>query len=138
MWASELYVKAVRAVRKSKVIMNRLTDTIRNRRLRKNRVRATVSGTTDRPRLTVHISNRHVSAQLIDDTKHITIAAASSSGKESTKGTMTERAVWVGNQIGEKAKKAKINRVVFDRNGRLYHGRVKALADAAREQGLEF
>jgi len=118
--------------------MNRLTDSLRNRQLRKNRVRAVVSGTTERPRLSVHISNRHASAQLIDDTKHVTIAAVSTAGKTTVNGSLTERAAWVGSEIANKAKKAKISRVVFDRNGRLYHGRVKALAEAAREQGLEF
>jgi large subunit ribosomal protein L18 len=118
--------------------MSRLTDALRNRKLRKHRVRAVVSGTTERPRLTVFISNRHVSAQLIDDTKHVTIAAVTTAGKVAAKGSLTERAAWVGSEIANKAKKAKINRVVFDRNGRLYHGRVKALAEAAREQGLEF
>ncbi len=118
--------------------MNRLTDKLRNQKLRKNRVRAVVSGTTERPRLTVHISNRHVSAQLVDDTKHLTIASVSTVGKKDTTGSLTEQATWVGAEIANKAKKVKINRVVFDRSGRLYHGRVKALADAAREQGLEF
>lgn len=118
--------------------MSRLTDTLRNRKLRKQRVRTVVSGTTERPRLTVHVSNRHVSAQLIDDTKHLTIASVTTVGKTAAKGSLSERAAWVGSEIANKAKKAKINRVVFDRNGRLYHGRVKALADAAREQGLEF
>ena len=118
--------------------MNRLTDTIRNQKLRKNRVRTVVSGTTERPRLTVHISNRHVSAQLIDDTKHVTIASVSTATQKGAAGSMAERAAWVGSEIANKAKKAKVSRVVFDRNGRLYHGRVKALAEAAREQGLEF
>ncbi len=118
--------------------MNRLTDTVRHRQLRKNRVRTVVSGTTERPRLSVHISNRHVSAQLIDDTKHVTIASVSTAAKTTAQGSLIERAAWVGSEIANKAKKAKISRVVFDRNGRLYHGRVKALAEAAREQGLEF
>lgn len=118
--------------------MNRLTDVVRNKRLRKNRVRTVVSGTTERPRLSVHISNRHVSAQLIDDTKHTTLASVSTVGKVKAEGSLLERAAWVGSEIANKAQKAKIKRVVFDRNGRLYHGRVKALADAAREQGLEF
>ncbi len=118
--------------------MNRLKHTLNNRKLRKNRVRTTVSGTTQRPRLAVFISNRHISAQLIDDTKHLTLAAATTAGKNSVDGTMVERASWVGSEIAQKAKKAKVKQVVFDRSGRLYHGRVKALADAAREQGLEF
>ncbi len=105
---------------------------------RKNRVRSVVSGTTERPRLTVHVSNKHVVAQLIDDTKHSTIAYVTTVGQKAVTGTMTERATWVGTEISKKAKTAKIKAVVFDRNGRLYHGRIKALADAARAGGLEF
>jgi len=105
---------------------------------RKHRIRATVSGTPERPRLSVFISNTHVSAQIIDDTTGKTLAAASTVGVKEAKGTLTEKAAIVGADIAEKAKKAKIVAVVFDRGGRKYHGRVKALADAAREKGLEF
>jgi large subunit ribosomal protein L18 len=115
-----------------------MTDKQRNRTLRKKRIRAVVSGTAERPRLSVHISNLHVSAQLIDDTAHKTIAAVSTVGSKIAKGTMTEKAASVGADIAAKAKAAKIKQVVFDRNGKLYHGRVKALADAARNAGLEF
>ena len=108
-----------------------------NKRLRKNRVRAKVSGTAERPRLTVTISNKHVSAQLIDDVKGHTVAAATTVGANTT-GTMSELAAKVGTDIAKKAKKAKINAVVFDRNGRQYAGRLSALADAARKEGLEF
>ena len=108
-----------------------------NRRLRKNRVRARVNGTADRPRLTVFISNKHVSAQIIDDTKGITIVSATTVGTKLA-GSMTELAAKVGSDIANKAKKAKINAVVFDRNGRQYAGRLSALADAARKEGLEF
>lgn len=108
-----------------------------NKRLRKNRVRAKVSGTAERPRLTVTISNKHVSAQLIDDVKGHTVAAATTVGTKAT-GTMSELAAKVGADIAKKAKKAKINAVVFDRNGRQYAGRLSALADAARKEGLEF
>ena len=101
-----------------------------NRALRKNRVRAKVSGTAERPRLTVTISNLHVSAQLIDDVAGKTLAAAT--------GTMTEKSAAIGAEIAKKAKKIKISAVVFDRNGRQYAGRLKALADAARQEGLEF
>lgn len=118
--------------------MTRLTDKIRNRGLRKRRIRAVVSGTAERPRLSVHISNLHISAQLIDDTTHKTIAQASTVGSKNAKGTMTEKAATIGTEIAGKAKTAKIKAVVFDRNGKLYHGRVKALADAARNAGLEF
>ena len=108
-----------------------------NRRLRKNRVRARVNGTADRPRLTVFISNKHVSAQIIDDTKGITIVSATTVGTKLA-GSMTELAAKVGSDIAKKAKKANINAVVFDRNGRQYAGRLSALADAARKEGLEF
>lgn len=108
-----------------------------NRRLRKNRVRARVNGTADRPRLTVFISNKHVSAQIIDDTKGITIVSATTVGTKLA-GSMTELAAKVGSDIAKKAKKAKINAVVFDRNGRQYAGRLSALANAARKEGLEF
>ena len=108
-----------------------------NRRLRKNRVRARVNGTADRPRLTVFLSNKHVSAQIIDDTKGITIVSATTVGTKLA-GSMTELAAKVGSDIAKKAKKAKINAVVFDRNGRQYAGRLSALADAARKEGLEF
>ena len=108
-----------------------------NRRLRKNRVRARVNGTADRPRLTVFISNKHVSAQIIDDKKGITIVSATTVGTKLA-GSMTELAAKVGSDIAKKAKKAKINAVVFDRNGRQYAGRLSALADAARKEGLEF
>ena len=112
-------------------------DKILNKRLRKNRVRARVIGTGDRPRLSVFISNTHISAQIIDDEKGKTLAAATTVGQK-TRGTMTERAAAVGAEIATKAKKAKIEKVVFDRNGRRYAGRLKSLADAAREKGLEF
>lgn len=108
-----------------------------NKRLRKNRVRARVNGTADRPRLTVFISNKHVSAQIVDDTKGITIVSATTVGTKLA-GSMTELAAKVGSDIAKKAKKVKINAVVFDRNGRQYAGRLSALADAARKEGLEF
>ncbi len=118
--------------------MTNLTNKLVNRTLRKKRIRAVVSGTAERPRLSVHISNLHVSAQLIDDTAHKTIAQSSTVGNKKMTGTMTEKATAVGADIAAKAKSAKIKSVVFDRNGKLYHGRVKALADAARNAGLEF
>lgn len=114
-----------------------LIKKLQNRALRKARVRSTVSGTTARPRLTVTISNVHVSAQLIDDVNGHTIAAATTVGSKAT-GTMTEKAAKVGSDIAKKAAKSKVNAVVFDRNGRQYAGRLKALADAARKEGLEF
>lgn len=108
-----------------------------NHGLRKARVRAKVSGTAERPRLSVTISNMHISAQLIDDDAQHTLAAATTVGTKA-KGTMTERAATVGTDIAKKAKKIKLTQVVFDRNGRQYAGRLKALADAARKEGLEF
>ncbi len=117
--------------------MNRLTKKLHNLRQRKARVRSTVIGTTERPRLSVFVSNRHISAQIIDDSKSKTIVSATTNGSKAT-GNMTERAAIVGEDIAKKAKAKKINKIVFDRNGRLYHGRVKALADAARKAGLEF
>ena len=117
--------------------MANLSKKILNKTLRKNRVRSKVNGTAERPRLTVTISNLHVSAQLIDDDKMHTICAATTVGS-SKKGTMTEKAASIGSEIAKKAKKAKISTVVFDRNGRQYAGRLQALAEAARKEGLEF
>lgn len=108
-----------------------------NRSLRRARVRAKIVGNAERPRLSVTISNTHVSAQLIDDDKQHTMAASTTVGAKQT-GTMTDRAALVGADIAKKAKKIKITQVVFDRNGRQYAGRLKALADAARKEGLEF
>ena len=108
-----------------------------NKQLRKNRVRATVSGTAERPRLSVFISNMHVSAQLIDDEAGKTLASATTVGKK-IEGSLTEKATKIGTEIAKQAKKAKIAKVVFDRNGRAYAGRLQALADAARKEGLEF
>ncbi len=116
---------------------NSLAKKLLNRSLRKGRVRAKVSGTAERPRLSVTISNVHVSAQIIDDVKGHTLASATTVGTKAT-GTMTEKCAVIGTEIAKKAKKAKINAVVFDRNGRQYAGRLSALADAARKEGLEF
>lgn len=118
--------------------MNKLAHKLQNRQQRKQRVRAVVSGTAKRPRLNVHISNLHITAQLIDDDAHKTIGQATTVGQKTLKGTMTEKAEWVGTEIAKQAKTAKIKAVVFDRGGKLYHGRVAALADAARKAGLEF
>ncbi len=118
--------------------MSGLVAKLKNRAQRQHRIRATVSGTADRPRLSVHVSNLHVSAQIIDDTAHKTLVAVTTVGQKTLKGSMTEKAAWVGAEIAAKAKTAKITAVVFDRGGKKYHGRVKALADAAREKGLEF
>jgi large subunit ribosomal protein L18 len=104
---------------------------------RRARVRSRVSGTHDRPRLSVKISLRHVTAQIVDDTKSHSLVYVSTVGADSGK-TMTDKATWTGTQVAELAKKAKIKRVVFDRGGRIYHGRLHALAEAARAAGLEF
>jgi large subunit ribosomal protein L18 len=115
-----------------------LIHKLHNRRQRQARIRAVVSGTASRPRLRVHVSNLHVTAQLIDDAKGVTIAYVTTVGQKSLKGSMTDKAAWVGEQIGAQAKTKKIKSAVFDRGGKLYHGRVAALADAARKAGLEF
>ena len=117
--------------------MSVLTKKIQNERLRKARVRAKVSGTAERPRLSVTISNKHVSAQIIDDVKQHTLASATTVGTKQT-GSISEQAAFVGAEIAKKALKAKIKTLVFDRNGRAYAGRLKSLADAARKEGLEF
>lgn len=118
--------------------MSKVTEAVRKKQLRKQRIRATIVGTSERPRLSVFISHQHVSAQIIDDSKSKTLVHVSTAGKKSASGTKTEMAAWVGAELGKKAKTAKIKKVVLDRNGKLYHGRVKALADAARKEGLEF
>lgn len=115
-----------------------LAHKLHNRAQRKGRIRSVVSGTAQRPRLRVSISNLHVTAQLVDDAKSQTMAYATTVGQKSLKGTMTEKAAWVGTEIAAQAKAKKVKTVVFDRGGKLYHGRVAALADAARKAGLEF
>lgn len=117
--------------------MSALGKKLLNKSLRKNRVRSKISGTAQRPRLSVTISNKHVSAQLIDDASGHTLAASTTVGAKQT-GSLKEQSAWIGAEIAKKAKKAKITAVVFDRNGRQYAGRLSALADAAREGGLEF
>lgn len=104
------------------------------------RIRKKLQGTTERPRLAVFRSVAHIYAQLIDDTKGVTIAAASSTEKEGkpVTGGNVAAAREIGKRVAERAKERGIDKVVFDRGGYLYHGRVKALADAAREAGLEF
>ena len=108
-------------------------------RLRRHRrVRSKVVGTAERPRLAVYRSNRGISAQVIDDAAGRTIAAASSQDRSLAKAKRAETPAAVGKLVAERAKDAGVATVVFDRGGYLYHGRVKALADAARENGLEF
>ncbi len=108
------------------------------RERRHRRVRKHVAGTAERPRLVVFRSNRGIAAQLVDDLEGKTLAAASWLNVRNAKGTKTDQAAQVGKLLAQNAKKAGIERVVFDRGGYLYHGRVKALADAAREGGLDF
>ena len=116
-----------------------LTKSERRNRIRR-RIRKVSFGTTDRPRLSVFRSNKEIYAQIIDDTTGKTLAAASSRDKALTdaKGTKSEIAAAVGKALGEKAVKAGIETVAFDRGGYRYHGRVKSLADGAREGGLKF
>ena len=104
---------------------------------RKNRIRSVVSGTPERPRLSVSVSNLHIIAQVIDDTNGKTLAYTSDTSLKLA-GTKSEKAAKVGENIADLAKKAKVTDVVFDRGGKLYHGRVKALAEAARANGLKF
>ena len=110
------------------------------RKIRHTRIRENLSGTSERPRLSVFRSNANIEAQIIDDVKGVTLVSASSLEKELNlkNGGNVEAAKVIGAEIAKRAKKAKINTVVFDRGGYLYHGRVKALAEAAREGGLEF
>ncbi len=117
-------------------------STIQRNSIRKrihSRIRRKVSGTTQRPRLAVYFSNQHVYAQLIDDSEGRTLASASTMDK-SFEGNASNiaSAQKVGQLVAERAKEANISDVVFDRGGHLYHGKVKALADAAREAGLKF
>lgn len=104
----------------------------------KRRVRGKILGTAERPRLSVYRSNKQIYAQIIDDRAGKTLAAAGSLGTDEAKGPKLDQAAVVGKLIAEKAKAAGIESVVFDRNGYLYHGRVKNLAEAAREGGLKF
>ena len=115
---------------------------ILGRERRKLRVRKKISGDQERPRLSVFRSSKHIYAQIVDDTKGGTLAHASTLSKE-LKGQLdgknkTDEAKAVGKLLGEIAKKKGITKVAFDRNGFIYHGRIKALADAAREAGLQF
>lgn len=108
------------------------------RRFRHERVRERIRGTADRPRLAVFRSLDHIHAQLVDDVAGRTLAAASSVELREVKGTKSERSAIVGKRLGERARAAGIEAVVFDRGGFRYHGRVKALAEAARAAGLRF
>jgi large subunit ribosomal protein L18 len=105
----------------------------------KRRIRKNIFGSSEKPRMSVFRSNKQIYAQIIDDTKSTTLVSSSSVGNKKTEGvSKSEQAVIVGKEIAEKAISAGITEIVFDRNGYLYHGRVKSLADAAREAGLKF
>lgn len=104
---------------------------------RRRRIRSVVTGTAERPRLSVTFSNVHVQVQLIDDVSGKTVVALSSAGQK-LPANLSQRAEWAGTEIAKKAQAAKIKSVVLDRRGKPYHGRVKALAEAARKSGLEF
>ena len=111
------------------------------RKKRVQRIRVKIAGTTERPRLCVFRSNRHIYAQIIDDSQHTTLVSMSTDHKDFTSeeaGDKCEQAKRVGLLIAEKAKSAGIEKVVFDRGGYLYHGRIKSLSDGAREGGLQF
>lgn len=112
---------------------------ITKNQLTKKRVRAKISGTHERPRLAVFVSNTNVVAQLIDDVKGETLGYVSTVANKDVAGkSMTQKASWVGQQIAEVASKKKIKAVVFDRGTKIYHGRVAALAESARKGGLNF
>ncbi len=108
-----------------------------NKIFRAKRTRAKIYGTADRPRLSVFISNQHIVAQIIDDDTGKTLVYATTVGSKLT-GTKTEKAAKIGEEIAKKAKAKKIKKVVFDRGAKLYAGRMSALAEAARKEGLEF
>jgi large subunit ribosomal protein L18 len=107
-------------------------------KIRHKRIRKKVAGTAERPRLAVNFSGRHIRAQVIDDAKGVTLAAASTQEKATKAGANVANAQTVGKLVADRAKKKSISKVVFDRGGFQYMGKVKALADAAREAGLEF
>ncbi|NOK20698.1 MULTISPECIES: 50S ribosomal protein L18 [Corallococcus] len=118
-----------------------MSKTVEQRLKRKNRIRKKLSGTTERPRLTVYKSLKHIYAQVVDDSTGRTLAYASSLSKElkgKDEGDKKADAKRVGSLIAEKCKAANVDAVVFDRNGFPYHGRIAAVADAAREAGLKF
>lgn len=121
--------------------MTKNQKSLRRAKIRR-RVRSKISGTSERPRLCVYRSLKHIDLQIIDDTKGVTLASSSTKSaelKEQLTGkTFTERAAFVGKDIAKKAIEAGISTVVFDRSGYLYHGKIKAVAEAAREGGLQF
>lgn len=117
--------------------MGRLELKYKNQFRRQNKVRKTVNGSSERPRLSVVVSNRHVSAQIIDDSAGKTLVSSTSIGHKNDT-NLTKVAIIVGKDIAQKAKTKKLKEVKFDRGSKLYHGRIKAFADSAREEGLKF
>jgi large subunit ribosomal protein L18 len=119
--------------------MNEIAKRTLNREQRANRTRTKLRVNNTRPRLTVTISNKNVHAQIIDDSKGTTLVSSTSLTEKSlAKSSLSDKSSWVGADIAKKAKAAKIQSVVFDRGFKLYHGRVKSVAEAARKEGLEF
>lgn len=117
--------------------MGRGYNTVERLARRRRSIRKRITGTAEKPRLTVRRSEKHIYAQLIDDSSGRTLASASSVALKIT-GSNSDAAKAVGKALAERAQQASVKCVQFDRNGRLFHGRIKALADAAREAGLEF
>lgn len=131
------------SARKAKLFSKLMaTKKINPLKIRHQRLRKKVSGTTHRPRLSVHFSGKHIYAQIINDEAGLTIAAVQTTEKEfrenGSSRANTETAQRVGKLVASRAKSVQVTKVVFDRGGFIYHGKVKALADAAREGGLEF
>lgn len=118
--------------------MSNSSQKFQARQSRRRRIRAAVSGTAERPRLAIRRSLQHIVAQLIDDAVGKTLCSASDQELKTKTGNKSDRAAAVGKLIADKAKTKNISRVVFDRGGSKYHGRIKALAEAARQGGLTF
>ncbi len=130
----EKLVKQERLLHKIERIMKTLT----NKDKRKLRIRNKVSGTADRPRLSIHRSNKHIIAQLIDDKAEKTLVGISTASMKDAKGTKSEVSFELGKKLGELAIAKKVKTISFDRGASKYHGRVKQVAEGAREAGLEF
>jgi len=119
--------------------MKKLTDKAKRRDRRKNHIRKQITGTSERPRMTVYKSNKHIYVQVVDDIKGVSITSASNLEKENSKlKKNTVDAEKLGEIIGKRLKDKKISTIVFDRNGYIYHGIVKAIADGTRKAGIQF